>query len=62
MQINFKYNVGQTVFYNQHKCKVLARTYMETSSGQQIIKYNLKSKDGFISNVWEEDISILQLI
>ena len=62
MQINFKYNVGQTVFYNQHKCKVLARTYMETSSGQQIIKYNLKSKDRFIPNVWEEDISILQLI
>ena len=62
MQINFKYNVGQTVFYNQHKCKVMARTYMETSSGQQIIKYNLKSEDGFIPNVWQEDISILQLV
>ena len=62
MEINFKYNVGQTVFYNQHKCKVMARTYMETSSRQQIIKYNLKSKDRFIPNVWEEDISILQLV
>ena len=62
MQINFKYNVGQTVFYNQHKCKVMARIYMETSTAQQIIKYNLKSENSFFPNVWEEDISILQLV
>ena len=62
MEINFKYRVGQTVFFNEHKCKIMARTYMETSTGQQIIKYNLKSENSFFPNVWEQDISILRLI
>ena len=62
MEVNFKYKIGQIVFYNQHKCKVMARTYMETSTAQQIIKYNLKSENSFFPNVWEEDISILQLV
>ena len=40
----------------------MARIYMETSTAQQIIKYNLKSENSFFPNVWEEDISILQLV
>ena len=58
----FKYEIGQHVYFDNKLCEIISRTYMETSSRQQIIKYNLKSKDGFIPNVWEEDISILQLI
>ena len=61
MEINFKYKIGQMVYYNDHLYRVISRCYLETKD-KNVIKYNLKSKDGFIPNVWEEDISILQLV
>lgn len=66
MEINFKYKIGQIVFYNGHRYKVLSRCYLETYT-QKIVKYNLKSTDdtevyGYVTNIWEDDIYTLKLV
>lgn len=62
MEINFKYKISQKVFYEGTKYEILSRCYMETSMGTKIIKYNLRSGDDFVPNVWESDIKTLQVI
>ena len=42
MEINFKYNVGQKVFYENEQYEILSRHYMETKNAK-IIKYNLRA-------------------
>ena len=66
MEINFKYKIGQIVFYNGRRYKVISRCYLETCA-QKIVKYNLKSTDdtevyGYVTNIWEEDIYTLKLV
>ena len=66
MDINFKYKIGQMVYYNKHLCIVISRCYLETCT-QKIVKYNLKSTDdtevyGYVTNIWEEDIYTLKLV
>lgn len=61
MELNFKYNVGQKVFYENEQYEILSRHYMETKN-TKIIKYNLRAGDEFIPNVWESDIKTLQVI
>ena len=66
MEINFKYKIGQLVYYNNHLYRVLSRCYLETYT-QKIVKYNLKSTDdtevyGYVTNIWEEDIYTLKLV
>ena len=66
MEINFKYKIGQMVFYNGRRYKVLSRCYLETKD-KNVIKYNLRSVDnmdmnGYEPNVWEEDIYTLKLV
>lgn len=61
MELNFKYKVGQKVFYENEQYEILSRHYMETKN-VKIIKYNLRAGDEFISNVWESDIKTLQVI
>ena len=61
MGINFRYKVGQKVFYENEQYEILSRHYMETHNNQ-IIKYNLRSGDDFIPNVWEDDIKTLHLV
>ena len=61
VEINFKYNVGQKVFYENEQYEILSRHYMETKNAK-IIKYNLRAGEEFIPNVWESDIKTLQVI
>ena len=66
MNVTFKYNIGQLVFYNGYLYKVLARMYFETKC-VRINKYNLINIDnrdinGFESNVWEDDIKTLRRV
>ena len=61
MEITFKYNIGQKVFYENEQYEILSRHYMETKNAK-IIKYNLRAGDEFIPNVWESDIKTLQVI
>ena len=61
MEINFKYNVGQKVFYENEQYEILSRHYMETKNAK-IIKYNLRAGDEFIPTVWEQDLTTLQVI
>lgn len=61
MEIRFKYNVGQKVFYENEQYEILSRHYMETKNAK-IIKYNLRAGDEFIPNVWEQDLTTLQVI
>ena len=63
MEVTFKYNIGQLVYYNGHLHKVLARMYFETE-GVRFNKYNLRSVNeddinGYEPNVWEDDIKTL---
>ena len=63
MDVTFKYNIGQLVYYNGHLYKVLARMYFENDN-VRVNKYNLRSVDdhsinGYEPNVWEEDIKTL---
>lgn len=66
MEINFKYKIGQMVYYNNHLYRILSRSYVETKD-KNVIKYNLRSVDnmdmnGYEPNVWEEDIYTLKLV
>ena len=63
MDVTFKYEIGQLVYYNNHLYKVLSRCYLETDS-VKVNKYNLRSVDihdisGYEPNVWEDDIKTL---
>ena len=63
MEVVFKYEIGQLVFYNGHLYEVLARMYFETDN-VKVNKYNLRSVDihdinGYEPNVWEDDIKTL---
>ena len=66
MEVNFKYEIGQLVYYNKHLYRILSRSYVETAR-HKIVKYNLKSTDdtevyGYVTNIWEEDIYTLKLV
>ena len=66
MEVNFKYKIGQLVYYNKQLYRILSRSYVETAS-HKIVKYNLrkpndKEVDSYVANVWEEDIYTLKLV
>ena len=61
MNIEFKYEIGQLVYYNNHLYRVLSREYFE-SKKVKVNKYNLRSVDdiyGYEPSVWEDDIKTL---
>ena len=63
VNIEFKYKIGQLVYYNNHLYRVLSRAYFETDN-VRVNKYNLRSVDihdinGYEPNVWEDDIKTL---
>ena len=63
MEVAFKYEIGQLVYYNNHLYRVLSRCYLETNN-VKVNKYNLRSVDihdinGYEPNVWEDDIKTL---
>ena len=61
MEIRFRYNVGQKVFYENAQYEILSRHYMETKNAK-IIKYNLRAGDEFIPNVWENCLRVLSVV
>ena len=63
MDVTFKYEIGQLVYYNNHLYRVLSRAHFETKD-VKVNKYNLRSVDnhdidGYEPNVWEDDIKTL---
>ena len=61
MNVNFKYQVGQSVFYKNKRYEILSRYYMQTSNNE-IVKYNLRSDEDFQPNIWEDEIEVLKII
>ena len=66
MEVAFKYNIGQLVFYNGHLYEELARMHFETK-WVKVNKYILKNVDGcdineYEPNVWEDDIKTLRRV
>ena len=61
MNIKFKYEIGQYVYWNGKLCQVLSRSYMETSMNN-IIKYNLRCDKDFYPNVWEYELKALWVV
>lgn len=62
--IKFKFDLGQKVFYRGDQYTILSRSYMQTSKGKEIIKYNLKAidKDVYLPSIVEDDIKGLGII
>lgn len=62
--IKFKFDLKQKVFYQGEQYTVLSRGYMQTSSGKEVIKYNLKAidKDVYLPNIIEEEIKCLGVV
>lgn len=59
IEVNFKFEVGSTVYYEEEACTIVSRHYMETASGLQLVKYNLRKKfcpDEYVPNVWEDEL------
>lgn len=62
--IKFKFDLKQKVFYQGEQYTILSRNYMQTSSGKEVVKYNLKAidKDVYLPNVLEEEIKCLGIV
>lgn len=62
--IKFKFDLKQKVFYKGDQYTILSRSYMQTSHGKEIIKYNLKviGKDVYLPSIVEEELKGLGII
>lgn len=62
--IKFNFDLKQKVFYRGDQYTILSRSYMQTSNGKEIIKYNLKAmnKDVYLPSIVEDDIKGLGII
>ena len=62
--IKFKFDLKQKVFYQGEQYIILSRSYMQTSSGKEAIKYNLKAadKDIYLPNIFEEELKVLKVV
>lgn len=62
--IKFNFDLKQRVFYKGDQYTILSRSYMQTSNGKEIIKYNLKAidKDVYLPSIVEDDIKGLGII
>ena len=61
MSIEFKYDIGQHVYWNDKLCQILSRSYMETGKNN-IIKYNLRCDKEFYPNVQEDELNTFLII
>ena len=64
MIIEFKYDIGQKVFYNDEMWSIIAQRVVRTKY-MTILSYNLKkvaSYTEYADNIWENEISTLQII
>ena len=62
--IRFNFDLKQRVFYKGDQYTILSRSYMQTSNGKEIIKYNLKAidKDVYLPSIVEDDIKGLGIV
>ena len=64
MVIEFKYDIGQKVFYNDEMWSIIAQRVVRTRH-MTILSYNLKkvsSYTEYAESIWEDEISTLQVI
>lgn len=64
MAIEFKYDIGQKVFYNDEMWSIIAQKIIRTKHAT-ILSYNLKkvaSLTEYAESIWEDEISTLQVI
>ena len=64
MVVEFKYDVGQKIFYNDEMWSVVAQKVLKTKN-ITVLSYNLRkvaSHTEYINDVWESEISTLQII
>ena len=62
--IKFKFDLKQRVFYKGDQYTILSRSYMQTSHGKEVIKYNLKAmdKDVYLPSIVEEELKGLGIV
>lgn len=64
MVVEFKYDVGQKIFYDNEMWSVVAQKVLKTKN-ITVLSYNLKkvaSHTEYVNDVWESEISTLQVI
>ena len=64
MVVEFKYDVGQKIFYDNEMWSVVAQKVLKTKN-ITVLSYNLKKVDShteYVNDVWESEISTLQII
>ena len=64
MVVEFKYDVGQKIFYDNEMWSVVAQKVLKTKN-ITVSSYNLRkvaSHTEYINDVWESEISTLQII
>lgn len=64
MVVEFKYDVGQKIFYDNEMWSVVAQKVLKTKN-ITVLSYNLRkvaSHTEYINDVWESEISTLQII
>lgn len=62
--IKFDFDLKQKVFYQGEQYTILSRSYMQTSHGKEVIKYNLKAidKDVYLPGVFENELKGLGIV
>ena len=64
MVVEFKYDVGQKIFYDNEMWSIVAQKVLKTKN-ITVLSYNLKkvaSHTEYVNDVWESEISTLQVI
>ena len=64
MVVEFKYDVGQKIFYDNEMWSVVAQKVLKTKN-ITVLSYNLKkvaSHTEYVNDVWESEITTLQII
>ena len=64
MVVEFKYDVGQKVYYDEDIWIIVAQHLIRTKHAA-VISYNLRSAkeyNDYRQNVWEEDLKVLRIV
>ena len=64
MVVEFKYDVGQKIFYDNEMWSVVAQKVIKTKN-ITVLSYNLRkvaSHTEYVNDIWEDEISTLQII
>lgn len=64
MVVEFKYDVGQKIFYDNEMWSIVAQKVLKTKN-ITVLSYNLKkvaSHTEYVNDVWESEITTLQII